>query len=426
MLSEADNEYITRTNAGTPMGDFMRRFWIPAFTSEEIPTPDSDPLRVRLLGEDLVAFRATDGRVGLIQNNCPHRGASLFFGRNEEGGLRCVYHGWKFGVDGTCLDMPNEPAESDFKHKVKATAYPTQERGGIVWAYMGPPELMHGLPDFEWVLVPPEQRFLSRRLQQSNYLQAIEGGIDSSHISFLHSTFDVTDRPLNSTGGAIPQFVAEDKHPRFEVLSTGYGHLVAARRDAGPDDYYWRVSQYLVPIFQMIPAQKGGPVSGHAWVPIDDENCWAWSMTWHPDRPLNSAELAQYESGNGIHARVDSRFRPLANTDNDYLIDRQVQRTRTFSGIRGIGEQDMACQESMGAIYDRTNEHLGSSDTAIIAMRRQLLALAHQLEEGVEPSMAARPELYRVRSTSFVLNRSASWIEATKAVQPVPEVLQAI
>jgi nitrite reductase/ring-hydroxylating ferredoxin subunit len=370
----------------------------------------------------LIAFRDTNGRVGLLQNNCPHRGASLFFGRNEEAGLRCVYHGWKFATDGSCVDMPNEPAESDFKHKVKAVAYPCVERGGVIWTYMGPPEVMGALPDLEWSLVPAEQRFLSKRLQQSNYLQAIEGGIDSSHISFLHSTLN-SIRPTNAVGVPIPQFVAEDKHPRFEVLSTGYGHLVAARRDAGPEDYYWRVSQYLVPIFQMIPAQKGGPISGHAWVPIDDHNCWAWSMTWHPTRPLTDAELGQYQSGTGIHARVDATYRPFANQDNDYLIDRQVQREQTFSGIRGIGEQDMACQESMGPIYDRTGEHLGSSDTAVIAMRRQLQALARQLETGVEPPMAARPDLYRVRSTSFVLKRSQSWIDATAAEQPVPAAI---
>lgn len=423
MLSRADNEYVTRTNANTPMGAFIRRFWLPALLSEELPGPDSDPLRVRLLGEDLIAFRASDGRVGLLQNNCPHRGASLFFGRNEEQGLRCVYHGWKFAVDGTCLDMPNEPAESDFKSKVRAVAYPCIERGGVVWTYMGPPELMGAIPDLEWSLVPAEQRFLSKRLQQSNYLQAIEGGIDSSHISFLHSTLDATKRSTNAVGVPIPQFVAEDKHPRFEVLSTGYGHLVAARRDAGLEDYYWRVSQYLVPIFQMIPAQPGGPISGHAWVPIDDHNCWAWSMTWHPSRALTDAELAQYRSGTGIHARVDAAYRPFAKRDNDYLIDRQVQREKTFSGIRGIGEQDMACQESMGPIYDRTSEHLGSSDTAVIAMRRQMQALARQVEEGVEPPMARRPDLYRVRSTSFVLKRSESWIEATAAAQPVPAAI---
>jgi phthalate 4,5-dioxygenase len=423
MLLQAENEYATRTNAGTPMGQFIRRFWMPALLSEELPEPDCAPLRLKLLGENLVAFRDSNGTVGMLAENCPHRGASLFFGRNEEAGLRCVYHGWKFDTTGHCLDMPNELAESDFKHKVNTVAYPCQERGGVVWAYMGPPELMGGVPALEWTLVPGDRRFISKRQQQSNYLQAIEGGIDSSHISFLHSSLN-SDRPTNGVGVPIPQFVAEDKHPRFEVLSTRYGHLVAARRDAGPDDYYWRISQYLVPFFQMIPAQKDGPISGHAWVPIDDHNCWAWSMTWHPDRALTDSEVAQYRSGTGIHAQVDAKYRALANKDNDYLLDREVQRTRTFSGIRGIGEQDMACQESMGPIYDRTKEHLGSSDTAVIAMRRQLMGLARQLEEGTEPAMARQPEVYQVRSTSFVIKRSESWIEASAAAQPTPEALQ--
>jgi phthalate 4,5-dioxygenase oxygenase subunit len=431
MLSQAENEYVTRTSAGTPMGEFLRRFWMPAFLSEELPGPDCDPKRFKLLGEALVAFRDSNGRVGLLANNCPHRGASLFFGRNEEGGLRCVYHGWKFDVEGTCLDMPNEPAESDFRNRVRAVAYPCLERNGVVWAYMGPKDRMGPLPDIEWSAVPAEQRYISKRQQQSNYLQAIEGGIDSSHISFLHSALNVADSASgaglsSATGGGVPSFVATDKHPHFEVLHTGYGHLVGARRDAGPEHYYWRVSQYLVPVFQMIPAQKGGPVSGHAWIPIDDENCWAWSMTWHPDRPLTDSELAGYRSGNGIHATVDSGYRALANKDNDYLLDRELQRTRTFSGIRGIGEQDMACQESMGPIYDRTNEHLGSSDTAVIAMRRQLIDLAHQLEAGVEPPMAHRSDLYRVRSASFVIKRGDSWLAETMAAMPVPATVQPV
>jgi nitrite reductase/ring-hydroxylating ferredoxin subunit len=405
------------------MGELLRRFWMPALLSEEVPSPDTDPVRVRLLGEDLIAFRTTTGRIGLLAHNCPHRGASLFFGRNEDRGLRCVYHGWKFDIDGNCVDMPNEPLESDFKRRVNAVAYPTEEHGGVIWAFMGPRELIAGVPEFEWTLVAPEHHFISKRLQQSNFLQAIEGGIDSSHISFLHSTLNPDNRPPSSTGAVIPRFVAEDKHPRFEVLSTQYGHMVAARRDAGPDAYYWRIAQYLVPFFQLIPARSGGPISGHAWVPIDDENCWAWSMTWHPDRPLNDAELAQFRSGNGIHARVDSQYRPFANRDNDYLIDRREQRTVSFSGIRGIGEQDMACQESMGPIFDRSNEHLGSSDTGIIAMRRQLMELARQLELGKEPPMAARPEVYRVRSADFVLKRSESWVEATAAEQPTSEIL---
>src|SRR3954467_7810369 len=175
MLSQQDNELLTRTNKGTPMGDLMRRYWIPALFAWELPQPDSDPLRLRLLGEDLVAFRESNGSVGAIQNNCPHRGASLFFGRNEEAGLRCVYHGWKFDLTGQCIDMPNEPAESDFKTKVKATAYPTAEKAGIVWTYMGPPDKQPTLPDYEWMRAPAGQCWVSKTFENCNYLQAMEG-----------------------------------------------------------------------------------------------------------------------------------------------------------------------------------------------------------------------------------------------------------
>src|SRR5690242_17682648 len=181
VLKQEENELITRVGPGTPMGNFMREYWIPALLSSELPTPDSDPLRVLLLGEKLIAFRDTNGAVGLMDQNCPHRGASLFFGRNEECGLRCVYHGWKFDAQGNCVDMPNEPAESDFRAKVRVTAYPTQESGGVVWAYLGPLELKPELPRPEWTLVPAEQRVVSRYIQESNWLQALEGGIDSSH-----------------------------------------------------------------------------------------------------------------------------------------------------------------------------------------------------------------------------------------------------
>src|SRR5712671_5582604 len=184
MLKQEDNELITRCGPGTPMGSLMREYWVPAMLSSELPHPDSDPVRVLLLNEQLIAFRDSNGKVGLLANNCPHRGASLFFGRNEEAGMRCVYHGWKFAVDGTCIDMPNEPAESDFRTRVRATAYPCRERGGIIWTYMGPPAQQPELPDLEWALVPEDQRYLSKRLQETNYAQAMEGGIDSSHVSF--------------------------------------------------------------------------------------------------------------------------------------------------------------------------------------------------------------------------------------------------
>src|SRR5579864_4144457 len=214
MLKQAENELITRVGPGTPMGNFMREYWVPAMLSSEVPTPDADPVRILLLGEKLVAFRDTTGKVGLLANHCPHRGASLFFGRNEESGIRCVYHGWKFAADGTCVDMPNEPAESDFKHKVTATAYPTQEAGGVVWVYMGPAEKRPRLPRPEWTLVPPEQRIVTRYIQENNWVQGLEGGIDSSHVSFLHST--VSSHKGDFTGSSTNLF-ALDKAPEFRV-----------------------------------------------------------------------------------------------------------------------------------------------------------------------------------------------------------------
>src|SRR3982751_776688 len=193
MLTREENELLTRVGPGTPMGNLLRRYWLPAMLAEEVPTPESPPIRVRLLGEDLVAFRDTYSQVGLIAANCPHRGASLFFGRNEEGGIRCVYHGWKFDTSGQCVDMPSEPAESNFKSKIKATAYPCREQGGLIWTYMGPLAEPPGLPELEFTLVPDEQRYISKRYQPTSFAQALEGEIDQSHVSFLHSSLRVED-----------------------------------------------------------------------------------------------------------------------------------------------------------------------------------------------------------------------------------------
>jgi len=408
MLTQADNRYMTETGPGTPMGEMFRRFWFPAFMAHELPEADGAPKRVRLLGEDLVAFRQTDGQVGLVANACPHRGASMFFGRNEENGLRCVYHGWKFDLDGSCVDMPNEPAESNFKHKIRIQSYAARERGGVVWAYMGPPALMGELPELEWSFVPAENIYIGRRLQECNYLQCIDGGIDSSHVSFLHSS--AASHRAGTTDAKDP--MAVDKHPHFEIAETDYGLLIGARRITAEGKHYWRMHQFMAPFFQMIPAAVGGPIAGHVWVPIDDNSTWAWSMTWDPEKPLTAERRASLESGAGIHARVDADNRPFANRDNDYLIDREAQRTTSYTGIFGIGEQDMAVQESMGSINNRTIEHLGSADTAIIFMRRRLLKLARELERGIEPLAAQRHELFRVRSLQLFLEPGEAWVEA--------------
>src|SRR6266571_3457642 len=187
MLSKEDNDFLCRVGPGTPMGTLMRQYWIPAIRSDELPEPDGRPLRLRLLGENLIGWRSSSGSIGLVANNCPHRGASLFFGRNEEEGLRCVYHGWKFDVSGRCVDMPNEPPESNFKDKVRAVAYPCAERGGVIWTYMGPRGELPGLPELEGNLLPESQRSVTMRHEACNFAQAIEGGIDASHSGLLHS-----------------------------------------------------------------------------------------------------------------------------------------------------------------------------------------------------------------------------------------------
>jgi phthalate 4,5-dioxygenase oxygenase subunit len=414
MLTREENELLTRTGPGTPMGEVFRRFWLPVMLARELPRPDCPPVKVKILGEPLVAFRDTNGRVGLLDAYCPHRGANLYWGRNEECGLRCVYHGWKFDVEGNCVDMPNEPPESRFKEKVKTTAYPTREAGGVIWAYMGPPDRVPQMPELEWTRVPLSHVYVSKRLQRCNYLQNVEGEVDSSHISFLHSRLD-SGTGASARVGAVSGYALLDRSPVFHVKETDYGLLIGARRHAGETSYYWRITQFLMPTYTMIPAEPGGPISFTAAVPVDDENMVGFTVTWHPDRPLAEAEIAQIESWTGIHTEVDERFRPVRNLDNDYLIDRELQRTVSYTGIRGIREQDLAVQEDQwGPITQRWREHLGTADLAIIAMRRRLLRTIRNLQNGIEPPEAHNGAAYRVRSAAVVLERHLAWDEAAK------------
>jgi phthalate 4,5-dioxygenase len=407
MLTREQNERLVRTNKGTEMGTLLRRYWIPALLAEEIPGPDCPPVRVQLLGERLIAFRDTQGRIGLIDEFCSHRTASLFFGRNEECGLRCAYHGWKYDVDGNCVDMPSEPPESRFREKIKQTAYPCVERGGVIWTYMGPAELKPEVPELEWMTLRPTQRFVSKRLQETNFMQAMEGGIDSSHVSFAHR-FNMDDDPMHA-GTAGIAYLKADTRPKFEVIESDGGLLIGARRNADDEQYYWRITQWIMPWYTIIPPfGTHNPLGGHAWVPIDDETCWAWSWNYHPTRDLREDELASMRRGEGIHAKyLPGTYRTLANKDNDYLIDRQAQRDRrSFSGVEGIAAQDFSLQESMGPIVDRTKERLGTSDAAIILARRRLLAAAEEASENNDPLPGERTEHHQVRSTSVLLPKS--------------------
>jgi hypothetical protein len=337
-----------------------------------------------------------------------------------------VYHGWKFDTSGACVDMPNEPPESNFKDKVHIAAYPARERGGVVWVYMGPEANPPALAKLEWNLVPEGQRHISMRWESCNWAQALEGGIDSSHSSFLHSKLHTEDYTGSSRRGWV--YKAKDTHPRFEVVDTDYGVLVGARRDAEVDSYYWRITQFLMPFYSMIPPYGESPsIGGHAWVPIDDENVMTWSMTWHPTRPLSAEEVAQYESypGGGIHVGQDGLAparpgpygwrRPTATVENDYEIDYGAQQSVLYSGILNLAMQDQAMQETMGPIYDRTQEHLGTSDTAIIQVRRRWLKAARDMKEhGTTPLGVNNPEAYYVRSAGVVLPRNSVWVEGAR------------
>ena len=412
-ISREQNALLTETGPGTPMGDLFRRYWIPALLAEELPVPDCPPVRVQLMGERLVAFRDSDGRLGLIDEFCAHRGVSLWFGRNEEGGLRCPYHGWKYDVAGRCLDLPSEAEATGMRQRIRLKSYPCREQGGVVWTYMGPAELAPEPPQLEWTLVPDQRRFISKRLQECNYLQAMEGGIDSSHVSFLHSGALKRD-PL-FVGSKGNEYNERDRMPIFEIVPFDGGLLIGARRNAGEDKYYWRITPWIAPFYTLIPPRGANPINGHAWVPIDDRSCWAWSVSYHPRRALTPAEVAAMREGHGIHVKyTPGTYIPLANKRNDYLMDRAAQKAGvSFSGVEGIGMQDASLQESMGEIADRTREHLVSTDNGIIMTRNALLKAAKANREGKPiPALAAAAQ--RVRSCAIELSRGVPFKEGAK------------
>ncbi len=346
------------------------------------------------MGERLIAFRDSSNRIGLIDEFCAHRRVSLWFGRNEECGLRCAYHGWKYDVTGQCVDLPSEPEETGMRSRIRLKAYPCVEHGGAIWTYMGPPELKPALPALEWTLVPPERRFISKRLQECNYLQAMEGGIDSSHVSFLHGAALHTDPMFRGAKGNV--YNERDRMPHFEVVEFDGGLFIGARRNADDDRYYWRITPWIAPFYTLIPPRAGHPIGGHAWIPIDDEHCWSWSINYHPDRAIAPEQLAAMKGGHGIHVRyVPGTFVPLANKSNDYLMDRAAQAAgmtyqrrrrhrhagRVAAGEHGAGHRPLARE----SVHDRQRHHL-----------RAALAPAHG--QGQSRRQAAFPRSNPMRS----------------------------
>ncbi|MFG5409739.1 Rieske 2Fe-2S domain-containing protein [Piscinibacter sakaiensis] len=421
MLTIEDNQRLTRVGPGTPMGELMRLYWIPFLPASDLP-PDGQPQRVRLLGEELLAFKDSQGTIGLVDHACPHRGAPLVFARNEDCGLRCVYHGWKFGTDGQVLETPAEPADSRLKEKARLKHYRCEERNGIAWAYMGPEQDdPPPLPNMEWNMVPAENVHVSFRVQECNWLQAVEGEIDSAHAAILHGRIDAQ--------GAISDWVSKrDLRPVFECQRQDFGMSIASRRILDAETHYWRVNQFLLPFYTLVPPQSKFPeLSGHAWVPLDDHNTLCLMFSYTPATPFyEKTRKLMREGHNGRetgHAS-EAAFAPRPptvpyakywtkfNAETGFHFNYDAQTKTWFSGLPGLWVQDAACQSGVAPIYDRSKEHLGVSDTGVAMTRRMLLdCLRRMAADGTRPPRYADPDLWMVRAVSLTLPAGASWQE---------------
>jgi phenylpropionate dioxygenase-like ring-hydroxylating dioxygenase large terminal subunit len=415
MLSRADNELLTQSGNGTPMGNLLRRFWMPALLSAELPERDGPPKKIKILGEDLLAFRDTEGRVGIVEPHCPHRGANLYYGRNEECGLRCAFHGWKFDVEGKCVDLPTSPPESTYKESISLLAYPAREWGDIVWVYMGPKDKVPELPQLEMGLVPAAQRYVSKKWQDCNWVQSLEGGIDTAHFSFLHAVLTKDEKEalaIYAKSAALGnqskpddrvRWIRNDPRPKFSIIGHDAGLVIGGARKTDGPELYWRIAQFLMPNHAFAPAAMPGEVYyGQAWVPVSDTSCWIYTYSWRPDRTFTNSERAQFDGGFGVHSQVDDDYMPLRNRQNDYLVDRALQKATSFTGITGVSEQDSAIQDSQGQIQDRTREHLGPTDLGIVEFRKLIMGTARALQQGTEPKAAACANKYAVRSGAWV------------------------
>ena len=425
MLSKEDNELLCRVGPGTAMGDLMRQYWIPALTSSEFPAADGPAKRMRLLGENLVMFRDTNGNVGAMLEACPHRGASLYFGRNEECGLRCSYHGWKFDLHGNCVDLPTEPDEQrrkSFQAKIKARAYPCRDVNHMIWIYMGPRSEPPPLPVFEVNTLPFE--YVCRpniMMEEANWLQNLEGDLDSAHLDWIHRrlTADSPKPPVGMRGFWNP----DKRAPRLDVVPTEYGAFYTAKRSLPEGDEWHRLNQFIFPFHSMITIGVPNLVNLRSFVPLDDTHMMLISQTARIDRAVDERELtgnpnAFDEVGGYIERTHDPRsyFLTKANKRNDYLRDRAVEKESMFNGVPFVMNlQDRAMTELMcnadgEPIYDRTQEHLGSSDAMVIAVRRQLLQAVRRMQDGGSPpANVDNVRLDRVRSASLRLPVDADW-----------------
>jgi phthalate 4,5-dioxygenase len=422
-MTTKDTEDMTRVGAGTVMGEFMRQYWIPAALASELKA-DGAPIRLLLLGEKLIAFRDTAGRVGVMDQRCPHRCASLFLGRNEENGIRCVYHGWKFDVDGNCVDMASVPAHQDFKTKVKAKAYRATEQNGVIWVYMGNRAEAPPFPGLEVLRLPETETAVWPAQRECNWLQALEGDIDTSHFGFLHA------------GHIKPDDLDEDhpfrgavfhRAPELRVTETPWGTTYGAYRPAANGQTYWRIANFLFPFWTQQPqGDFSTNVHARAWVPMDDTHTMFFNFMWKrpmPDRmqgkggkPLTGIDLGVEYLPNATDWY--GRWRLPSNPRNDWNLDRDAQHGNvSYTGISNIHLQDQAVTESMGPITDHEWEHLAPTDTMIARTRRHILETARAFSAKAEPGPCVEdPDTYlQARSGFFLADPATDWREAYEA-----------
>jgi len=424
MMTREENDLLCRVEGDAPMGQLMRRHWIPACLSEEVAEADGKPVRTRLLGEDLVVFRDSEGRLGVLDEYCPHRRVSLAYARNEECGLRCLYHGWKMDVDGNVVEMASEPPESGFAEKVKTKAYPAHEWGGFVWTYMGPRETM---PEFEAPAFAPTadtEVSIAKIHVNCNWAQILEGQIDSAHSSSLHSS-DMRPARVDAAKAVETHWLrpSTDKAPRMQVERTSFGfHYAAIRRpimNAASQDYV-RKTVYIAPFTALIPPNNEYNVTT-VLAPTDDTHTAFHFIAWREKGNIDQEAWRKFNVAQpGID--VDCEFQNTRTRANDYKQDRNAMKLGDFTGIRGIPNQDIAMWETMGPIADRTRERLGASDLAVVEFRRLMVDAARTFAERGEVLGRTEPHMPHATIASFegMLPKGAPWQKAGRTVAPEP------
>jgi phthalate 4,5-dioxygenase oxygenase subunit len=434
MMTNEENQLLCRVEGDAPMGKLMRQHWTPVCLLEEVSEPDGTPVQARVFGENLVVFRDSEGRIGVLAEACPHRGASLVLGRNEEGGLRCLYHGWKMDVEGSVLEMPSEPSASGMAEKVRHKAYPVKEWGGFVWAWFGPQDAVPEFKPPRWAPTADVRVTIAKAILPCNWAQVLEGAIDSAHSSSLHSS-EIVPARVDGAKALPNQFLrpSTDKAPRMQVQRSGYGFRYAAIRrpinNAATHDYV-RSTVFVAPATALIPPNDRYNLA-NVNVPMDDTNTAFYFIAWGDPAQTPETEPWRKFLRQTVGIDLDENYRPLRHVGNRFLQDRNAMKAGNFTGISGFPNQDIAMWTTMGATANRSHDRLGASDLAVTEFRRQMLEAVLAVKDGGQAigtgELAAPDDLC---SFQAILPKTTDWREfrsepagmetATASTSPTP------